>query len=433
MPLNLRNINSIEAHEQSIGSALRETSDRFKAISRRLDQFKTASVKSDHSLKATQWLKQRQDSITEEQKLTKQAKVALKKIEGSGSANRPKDNNSLLHFTERIVLLFRQMKQGDSSPSRVKSLRKYLVTIEKELQDEQMRLTKELENISETLKSHKCSNETQVLPLEIVEALDALKAEFDLVLSEEYIEGMGPVLEEDIQILAASIASNFKRFNGVDVDNKARPLVHVVENKNEWSERCQLVLRSAFKQWWTTKRNINEKKSVLAKVAAETGITLTKCKAEWQALELSIISKNRDKGSRLQKKNDRNELLRLGLEDISKMRQDTIHSLVQVSLVNLNDEISLEREYKLELLRSLQRQIEERQRDELRRNQELEKEESLQLRNKRQSELLSKREKLRVHLEFKEKEVCLSRLEDLKRRNDEEETRIKRLPMNKER
>ena len=64
---------------------------------------------------------------------------------------------------------------------------------------------------------------------------------------------------------------------------------------------------------------------------------------------------------------------------------------------------------------------------------ELEREEKMQLKNKRKSELSTKREKLRLHLESKHKEIYLSRLEDLRRENDEKEARLKRIKINKER
>jgi hypothetical protein len=429
--------NSIDAQQQSIASSLKDTYNRFEVINAKLKKFKTTSLKSSAALKVTKWLKERNDIDKCEQKLLNQAKSILKKIECGLNINRPFVEDDFDTFRRFSKTLSRRVKQTKHSTSKVESLRTELAVLEKALGDRQVQCTTELEQVRSKLKIHQYGNEGDSLPSEIVKALDDFRIEFDFILSERYVQGLGRALEVDIHTLSSSLQSNFRKI-ALSLSQHYNKEAHNVkvnsrnDNDNGWDERCQLILRSAFQQW-STHRNVKEKKACIRKIMEATGMPLIRCKEEWHELEILTISKNSEKVSRNAVKKAYDKTLRLGLEDISKMRHDTICNLAKITEVELNGELALEREYRLQLLRSLQRQIEDRQDEEARHMSKLEREEKLQLKNKRKSELSSQREKLRLHLESKHKEIYLSRLEDLRRENDEKEARLKRIKINKER
>ena len=203
-----------------------------------------------------------------------------------------------------------------------------------------------------------------VLPQKVVDMIHYLRNEFHFVLSEQYAEGMGPKLEEDIQLLKTSLISNFSHLmeeNRVEIP--AAKSVGKVMGGSNWDERKELILHSAFRQWSKT-RKPHEKKQFLQKVAQETGFDLIICKEKWKFHETSNISQVRDSIVRSQHKKDNKELVNLALEDIENMRQSIICHLACEVCKSLNEEILLENEHRLGLLKSLRLQMEERQQEE---------------------------------------------------------------------
>ncbi len=426
MPLNSKHVDSIEAHQQSIGIALQETSDRFRAIKHKLDKYKSKSKTSNGSNDTAEWIKQAMSIGSDQKVLTKKIKRAVEILGEDLSNDKGKGPSraSLLDFKKKVVITTRT----STSPS-LKSVLHDLVIMAKELYEEQIFVENELLSITDALKNNHSNDEKQILPVELTKAIQSLTTQFGLILREEYMEGMGSALQDDLQILTESIATNFEKLNSSD----GTKVESTTDNYHQkWDERSQLILRHTFKQW-QKKRNANEKKSLLAKLAVETGFGLAECKIEWQKLELSTISKSRDKGLRILKKKDRELLLAIGLKDVEKMRQSIIQNIAKVPLAKLKDELSQENEYRLDLLRDLRGQIEARHMELLRNKQHLEKEEGLRLENRKQSDLLVNREKMRMYLEYKEKEIRIGQLEELKRLNDEEEARLKRIAINKRR
>jgi len=425
--------NNIEAHEESIASALQDASNRFKAINSRLEKYHKQKNEKANSSQQINWLRQRRDIDREEEKVTKQLEtISIRIIPIEVRRSCDDGTGSTGEFRNDMRQILRRRRNPTSSHGKL--ARERLAITEDDLDDEMRRITEELKIIKGVVKHHRAAANgvKSILPKQVVDVIDDMRNEFDLVLSDGYVGGMGSMLEEDIQLFTNAWVANFTNLAERRDEAKTPSSGLTDDDADEWNERSRLVLRNAVRQWSKT-RNANVKNALIKQVAMETNVDVSKCKSEWNLLELSSIAQGRDIGARHENQKNRNHLIKLALEDIEKMRRDIIDHISYGISRNLNDEISIEKEQRLDLLRSARRQMEERQRDEERRVHLIKEDESQRAAAKRQAELSIAGDKLRFHLECKEKEIRRAQAEDLKRRNDEEEARIQRLYKNGER
>ena len=347
---------SIEAHEQILGSALEDTSTRLKAVQNKLNKYKAATSRVNLSIKATEWLTQRREIDCEQERLAKQCKVHREKLLKGLREGEERIEITSSEEKNKLCTKFQELKkQHPLSRCNVQSMRRHLSALTSAIEQKARTITKEMEVIEQITKHPREQSHPQ-LPLELVHAVHNLRREFHLVLNEEYIQGMGSDLDQDIDLLMSVIATNF----------------------SDYKER---------------KMPMNTNKCASAK---------------------------------------RKSVMDMGLKDIHQFRIDTIENLSQTVLQTLREEISLEQTYNLELLRFVQRQVEERQRQELEREEMREREEMEYANSKKSSYLIAKKNQVRQYLKTKEDAEYLAQVAHLIRKNDEEAARLERVPINRD-
>ena len=347
---------SIEAHEQILGSALEDTTTRLKAVQNKLNKYKAATSRVNLSIKATEWLTQRREIDCEQERLAKQCKVHREKLLKGLREDEERIEITSSEEKNKLCTQFQELKkQHPLSRCNVQSMRRHLSALTSAIEQKARTITKEMEVIEQITKHPREQSHPQ-LPLELVHAVHNLRREFHLVLNEEYIQGMGSDLDQDIDLLMSVITTNF----------------------SDYKER---------------KMPMNTNKCASAK---------------------------------------RKSVMDMGLKDIHQFRIDTIENLSQTVLQTLREEISLEQTYNLELLRFVQRQVEERQRQELERKEMREREEMECANSKTSSYLIAKKNQVRQYLKTKEDAEYLAQVAHLIRKNDEEAARLERVPINRD-
>ncbi len=427
-------LNSIQVHEQSIASIIESTADRYKTFNARcLAYQKHQKTKSKLSQKQ-RWINQRYKLDLEEVKLSKEIDDVyancpdLKKVkdvddEAFDQLISWKDVNAYL------ASICKSCKENKANCN--DTTKKQLEVQNDKLEVKYEQIGQELEKIRKQMKSvsnnESKENTTAPLPQHIVNAIEDVRSEF-YQLGIEGESEIGHELDMKLKEVTSNLSVELSKFH---VRNE-NTIQHQNQSAGEiWDEKDRIILRNAMEEYKNI--NMSEKRTMLKSMSKQMKKSPQDIKNELQKMQCERHIRTRKKDERRMSSKSRAQIIETASEKIKEIRVLFVERLTGDLHCLVQDEISKEREQRIDILTNMKACIEARQREEKTRLEILEKEEIDRLSLKRQQDVAEVKDKLSKHMELKEEEKRILEAEEWIRRNEENEARMIRLDKNGER